>query len=423
MLKGKKIIYGITGSIAAIKAPIVARELMRARADVHCVLTEPAEKFVTAYSLSVLTKNEVHSSIFPTQDSKLTTQNSTWHIHLGRSADAMFIAPCSATTIGKLRYGIYDNPVLLAAASLSDRTPLVIAPAMDEEMWLQPAVQENLEWLMSNGVYVIDPVSGELASGASGMGRMPEPDELVKKLEMIVGSHVALRTRSESKKIAHETPLAGKKILVTGGPTYEPIDPVRFIGNRSSGKMGAALAEAALNDFGASVTLVMGPSSVKTSEQINRIDVETAEEMRSAVTEQARGFDIIIMSAAVSDYRAKEFSKKKLKKSDEKQSRVELEPTEDILKEIASLRKKDQILVGFALESSERGEEYAKRKLEEKSLDMIVLNHYDEDGAGFSSDTNHVAIFFKHGKKKELPKMTKRECAVEILSAIAGLTT
>jgi phosphopantothenoylcysteine decarboxylase/phosphopantothenate--cysteine ligase len=242
----------------------------------------------------------------------------------------------------------------------------------------------------------------------------------VKEVQLLLAAHERRTTNRESR-IAKETKLSGRKILITGGPTYEPIDPVRFIGNRSSGKMGAALAEAALNDFGASVTLVMGPSSVKTAAQINRIDVETAEEMRSAVTEQARGFDIIIMSAAVSDYRAKEFSKKKLKKSDEKTSKLELEPTDDILKEVAASKKKDQVLVGFALESSERGEEYAQRKLKEKSLDMIVLNHYDEEGAGFSTDTNHITLFFKDGKKKELAQMTKRECAVEILSAIAGL--
>ncbi|HEY6172588.1 MAG TPA: bifunctional phosphopantothenoylcysteine decarboxylase/phosphopantothenate--cysteine ligase CoaBC, partial [Candidatus Kapabacteria bacterium] len=246
MLKDKKIIYGVTGSIAAIKAPIVARELMRQGADVHCVLTPSAKQFTTEYALSVLTQNDAYSEVF-------TTSNSTWHVHLGRSADVMIIAPCSATTLGKLRYGIYDNAVLLAASSLREGTPLILAPAMDEEMWLQPAVQENVEWLRSHGAHIIEPTSGALASGLTGKGRMLEPSELVAKVEEFLRELPVAGGQWSAKNLSK---LSGKKILITGGPTYEPIDPVRFIGNRSSGKMGAALAESALNEFGASVTLV-----------------------------------------------------------------------------------------------------------------------------------------------------------------------
>jgi phosphopantothenoylcysteine decarboxylase/phosphopantothenate--cysteine ligase len=413
-----KIIYGITGSIAAIKSPIIARELMRADAEVYPVMTDSAEQFVTPYALSILTKNEAINSIFPSQNSELKAQNSTWHIHLGRSADAMLIAPCSAATLGKLRYGIYDNAVLLAAASLRPKTPLVIAPAMDEEMWLQPAVQENILWLKSKGVRIIEPISGELASGFSGMGRMKEPDELVKEFQSILSNHEPRATNHEITPL----PLQAKRILITGGPTYEPIDPVRFIGNRSSGKMGAALATVAWGEFGASVTLVMGPSSVSTNEMINRIDVETTEQMHSAATQQALGADIIIMSAAVSDYRIKEYSDSKLKKSGkDKVHKLELEPTADILKDIAKHKKDNQIIVGFALESKERGEEYAKKKLEEKSLDMIVLNYFDEDGAGFSTDTNRITIFTKTGKRTDIALSSKTDCAREILNHVVAL--
>ncbi|HET9136542.1 MAG TPA: bifunctional phosphopantothenoylcysteine decarboxylase/phosphopantothenate--cysteine ligase CoaBC [Candidatus Kapabacteria bacterium] len=407
-----KIIYGITGSIAAIKSPIVARELMRAGAEVHPVMTDSAEKFVTPYALSVLTKNETIRSIFS------ASHSSTWHIHLGRSVDAMLIAPCSTATLGKLRYGIYDNAVLLAAASLRPETPLVIAPAMDEEMWLQPAVQENILWLKSKGVRIIEPISGELASGFSGMGRMKEPDELVREFEAVLSNREPRATNHEIKPL----PLQAKRILITGGPTYEPIDPVRFIGNRSSGKMGAALATVAWGEFGANVTLVMGPSSVKTNEMMHRIDVETTEQMHSAVTQQALGSDIIIMSAAVSDYKIKEYSDSKLKKSGkDKVHKLELEPTTDILKDIAKHKKDNQIIVGFALESKERGEEYAKRKLEEKSLDMIVLNYFDEDGAGFSTDTNRVTIFTKNGKRSDIALSSKTDCAREILNRVVDL--
>jgi phosphopantothenoylcysteine decarboxylase / phosphopantothenate---cysteine ligase len=420
MLNGKTIIYGITGSVASIKAPIVARELMRAGAEVHCVLTPAAEQFVTAYGLSVVTKHEAVTSIFPTSDSSLTTRSSTWHVDLGRSADAMLIAPCSATTLGKLRFGIYDNAVLLAAASLREGTPLVIAPAMDEEMWLQPAVQENIAWLRANGVFVIDPTSGPLASGLTGKGRMKEPDELVSEFE---SAWNASQTESPSPVQAKvETSLKGRRILITGGPTFEPIDPVRFIGNRSSGKMGAALANVASQEFGASVTLVMGPSVEPTEGLMHRLNVETAKQMHDAVIEQLPAADIVIMSAAVSDYRVKHYSDAKLKKDASGGTlTLELEPTDDILRDVATRKRPRQIIVGFALESKERGEKYARKKLAEKSLDMIVLNYFDEAGAGFAGSTNRLTIFLTDGSRKDVALASKTVCAREILTVIQTL--
>ncbi|MEI8133552.1 MAG: bifunctional phosphopantothenoylcysteine decarboxylase/phosphopantothenate--cysteine ligase CoaBC [bacterium] len=409
MLRGKKIIYGITGSIAAIKAPIIARELVRAGAEVHCTLTESAKKFTTPYSLSILTGIEAVSDIFP------KSETGTWHVHLARSASAMLIAPCSATTIGKLRHGIYDNPVLLLASSLRPDARLVIAPAMDEEMWLQPAVQSNIAWLKSQGVEFIEPTTGALASGIIGMGRMPEAHEIVRKFDELV----------HSPRVEHQppTPLAleGKHILITGGPTFEPIDPVRFIGNRSSGKMAVALAREASQVFGADVTLIMGPSSVESPQSIHRINVETAHEMYEEVLSQLGGHDIVIMNAAVSDFRPADPSKIKMKKTGKKQLAIELEPTRDILKEITKRKKKNQQIIGFALEGGKGAEEYALGKLEGKSLDMIVLNRYDESGSGFSTDTNRITMYAKSGFRKDIPLVSKTECARIILSQIAEM--
>jgi phosphopantothenoylcysteine decarboxylase/phosphopantothenate--cysteine ligase len=408
MLNGKKIIYGITGSIAAVKAPIIARELIRSGAEVHCALTESAQKFSTPYSLSILTGNEAITKIF--------AASGTWHVHLARSANAMLVAPCSAATLGKLRHGIYDNPVLLLASSLGPQTQLVIAPAMDEEMWQQPAVQENIEWLKHKGVKFIEPQKGILASGIVGMGRMPEADEVVKVFQEVLNSPETRNPEPETR-----LPLEGKHILITGGPTYEPIDPVRFIGNRSSGKMGAALATEAVNFFGADVTLIMGPSAIKTPSSVNRIDVETADEMRDEVIAQLPGHDILIMSAAVSDFKVSDIAKQKIKKTRKKEFSLELTATRDILKDIMSKRKTKQKIIGFALEGGEDSISYAKGKLSEKKLDMIVLNRFDERGAGFASDTNKISIFGKDGLHKEIPLVSKTECARIILSLIAEM--
>lgn len=411
MLSGKTIIFGVTGSIAAIKSPIVARELMRHGANVVPVLTKSALEFTTATALSALTHSEAITEIFPSTQKGAQADAGTWHIRLARSADAMLIAPCSAKTIGLLAHGIYENAVTLLAASLPRITPLIIAPAMDEEMWLQPAVQKNLETLRANGVQVIEPVHGALASGLVGMGRMPEPADLITRFVNL---------------IAPKGPLAGKHVLVTGGPTHEPIDAVRFIGNRSSGKMAAALAAAAARR-GARVELVMGPSAVSTNGNLERINVETAEEMRSAVMSKLPAVDVVIMSAAVADLKPTSVAGGKLKKREIKDRAIALEPTPDILYEIALSRSASQLLVGFALEKSdsskEAGRNYALAKLAEKKLDMIVLNDLADAGAGFGHDTNQVTMFIAGGGEIRTPLLTKQECAERILDEIEKLLT
>jgi phosphopantothenoylcysteine decarboxylase/phosphopantothenate--cysteine ligase len=428
-LQNKRIILGVTGSIAAIKAPTVARELVRAGASVTCVMTESAEQFVTREDLEVASGQAVITSIFsgqgdhphasspmlaPSYSASLHRGGSseTWHVHLARSADAMLIAPCSASAIGMLRAGIYDNAVTLATASLPKGTPLVIVPAMDEDMWLQPAVQENLAWLKRNGVIVIEPVSGLLASGLTGMGRMPEPENIVKEFVERVG-------RAGRSIVDDVSDLRGKHVLITGGPTYEPIDAVRFVGNRSSGKMAAAMAIEAKR-MGADVTLVMGPSMVATDEIKTRIDVESAEEMMQVVSIEAPDADIIIMSAAVADFAPEHTSEGKMKKGAGDTMTLTLKKTPDILAEISKTKRQGQIIVGFALEKGDEAETYARKKLVNKNLDMIVLNNISDEGAGFGYDTNKITIFVRSGEKIALPLMTKEECARAILNRITS---
>jgi phosphopantothenoylcysteine decarboxylase / phosphopantothenate---cysteine ligase len=416
MLTGKKVLLGVTGSIAAIKAPIIARELMRKGATVVCAMTESAQQFTTPTALAALTQNRVITSIFPKEKAGASDAG-TWHVHLGRSVDLMVIAPCSATMIGKLANGIYDDPVSLLSASLRPGTPVFIAPAMDEEMWLQQVVQANVEYLDELGFSIIPPIRGALASGLTGEGRMQELPEMMREIENFLEASAI-----EHEHVLQEKVLMGKNVLITGGPTYEPIDPVRFIGNRSSGKMAAALAQHAAG-MGANVTLVMGPSSVKTSGAINRRDAETAEEMLHEVMMHLAKQDIIIMNAAVSDFAADTIRRSKIKKREleEDDMSIRLRRTTDILSKIAESKRSDQMLVGFALETGDQAESYALSKLKEKSLDMIVLNRADVEGAGFSGDTNKVIIFDKSGKREELDLMSKDRCAFEILSRIAAL--
>jgi phosphopantothenoylcysteine decarboxylase/phosphopantothenate--cysteine ligase len=288
---------------------------------------------------------------------------------------------------------------------------------MDEDMWHQPAVQESLAWLRKQGTFVIGPVSGALASGLAGMGRMVEPSDIVRRLCDILGDWDV-----------RSTALRGKRVLITGGPTYEPIDAVRFIGNRSSGKMAAALAEAA-RAMGADVTLIMGPSVIGTNGTVQRIDVETAEEMLNAVRAEFSKADILIMAAAVADFAPANVSNTKLKKQEMERLpfaspqsyTIELRPTPDILSEIARTKRKDQIVVGFALEKGEKATDYARSKLKEKNLDMIVLNNIADEGAGFSYDTNKVTIFTRDGTSESLPLLSKEECAISILEHIQEL--
>lgn len=415
-LKGKHIILGVTGSIAAVKAPMIARELMRQGAAVTVAMTSSAQQFVTPTALSVLTRTEVITEIFP-KSKEAAADAGTWHIHLARSADAMLIAPCSASTIGKLRVGIYDNAVTLLASSLLPSTPLILHPAMDEEMWMQWTVQENLSVLTQHGVKIIQPTEGALASGLVGKGRMKEPIEIVQEFVAVLQQRAT--TSSEIPTLKQ------KKVLITGGPTYEPIDAVRFIGNRSSGKMAAALANAA-SAAGAEVTLIMGPSHQQTDSSVKRIDVETAEEMGAAVNTYDAASDIIIMSAAVSDFAAAEPSTKKLKKREildkNNELSLTLRRTPDILRGIAARKHHGQILVGFALELGDEAERYALGKLEEKGLDMIVLNRADESGSGFSHDTNKITLYFRDGRREEFPLLSKQECAAIILARAAALS-
>jgi len=405
-LHGKRIILGITGSIAAIKSGLVAEVLRAAGADVTCVATNSVEQFIPIESLSRASGHPVITRIFD-GPKPATHEVWTWHVHLGRSADAMLIAPCSASTIGMLRAGIYDNPVTLVAASLPKSTPLILVPAMDEDMWVQPAVQENIQWLKAHGTQIIEPVTGKLASGLTGMGRMPEPADIVAKLTTLLNKEELLK---------------GKRVLITGGPTYEPIDAVRFIGNRSSGKMAVALANAA-KEMGADVTLILGPTAIDTNGLAGRVDVETAEQMLEVVKRELPNNDIIIMSAAVADFTPTTTSEGKLKKreiaNEAGDITLSLKRTPDILAEIARTKTKDQVIIGFALEKGSESERYAQSKLEEKRLDMIVLNNIADEGAGFGHDTNKITIFTKSGKKVALPLMSKQECAEEILNRIA----
>ncbi len=420
-LQNKRIILGVTGSIAAIKAAAVARELVRAGASVTCVATEGALQFTTMEELSEASSQPAVAKIFsgnlhPLPLTPYPLPSTTWHVHLARSADAMLIAPCSASAIGMLRAGIYDNAVTLAAASLPKGTPLVIVPAMDEDMWLQPAVQENLVWLKRSGVIVIEPVSGLLASGLIGMGRMPEPVDIVKEFERVVARFPRLLLNSDGEG-RRTLPLQNKRILITGGPTYEPIDAVRFIGNRSSGKMAGALATEA-ERMGADVTLVLGPSAIGVDGNAERINVETAKEMLDAVSTHAPNADIIIMAAAVADFAPEHTSKGKLKKGPDDTMTLTLKKTPDILAQISKTKRPGQIIVGFALEKGDEAEAYARKKLADKNLDMIVLNNIADAGAGFEYDTNKITIFMRSGKKIALPLMSKEDCAKEILDHI-----
>jgi len=416
-LSGKRIILGVTGSIAAIKSPLIAAALAHEGASVTCVLTKSALQFTTEPELEIASDRSVISHIFPGSDQASSADlrgEKTWHVHLARGADAMIIAPCSASTIGMLRAGIYDNPVTLVAASLPRTTPLILVPAMDEEMWLQPAVQESLAWLKKNGAVVIGPVKGNLASGLVGMGRMTEPEDIVRNFIRLISD-----TTPHPNPLLQvgEGVLVGKKVLITGGPTFEPIDAVRFIGNRSSGKMAAAIAAEA-KKMGAEVTLIMGPSQIETDGIANRYDVETAEEMLAVVQAQADDADIIIMSAAVADFTPEKKSEEKLKKGSSESMTLTLRKTPDILAEIAKSKRAGQFIVGFALEKGDEAASYAQKKLVEKNLDMIVLNNIADEGAGFGYDTNKITIFTKSGDRRDFPLMSKEQCAREILKGI-----
>ena len=401
MLKGKHILLGITGGIAAYKTPFLVRELKRAGADVHVIMTESAKEFVTPTTLSTVSGHEVVVDTFPSQKGS-TVDASTWHVKLGIEADAMVIAPATANTIAKIASGLADNAVTTLVLAL--RAPLIISPTMDVDMWNNSATQTNVAKLREMGCLILPPDEGELASGLVGVGRLPEIENIVKFVEEVLD-----KSRRDFK---------GKKILVTAGPTYEPIDPVRFIGNRSSGKMGYAIAATATMR-GADVTLVSGPTQLATPRGVQRVDVETAEEMRNAVLKHAKAVHAIIMAAAVADFRPSTKATQKIKKNGSSPLTLELSPTTDILAEIGA-RKGKKVIVGFALET-QNGEANAKEKLRKKHLDFIVLNNPTKPGAAFGGDTNIVTIMNGRGKPQKLPRMLKYDVANEILNRVAKL--
>ena len=392
MLEGKKILLGITGSIAAYKAILLVRLLVKGGAKVKVVMTEAAKAFVSPLVLSTLTGEKVMVDLF---------EEGTWanHVMLGRWADIMVIAPASCNTLAKMASGQCNN--LLLAAYLSATCPVVVSPAMDEDMWLHPATKRNLDSLRQYGNTVIPVERGELASGLTGEGRMAEPETIVQFLK---------------EQFFRTTELAGKKVLITAGPTYEPIDPVRFIGNRSSGKMGFALAEA-FYAKGADVHLVTGPVNlhpVFKGIQVQR--VETAEEMYQACTAVFEGVDIAVLSAAVADYKTAVVAEQKIKKKEEELD-IRFLKTKDILKSLGEIKKPGQLLVGFALETNNEREN-ALGKMQSKNTDMIVLNSLRDANAGFGFDTNKVAVFKRNGEVIETGVESKQKIAEEIVKII-----
>ena len=402
MLQGKKIVLGITGSIAAYKACQIIRLLVKAGAEVQVVITPAGKEFITPITLSALTQKPVISEFFSQRDG-------TWHSHvkLGLWADAMLVAPCTASTLGKMTHGVADN--MLITTYLSMKAPVFVAPAMDLDMYAHPTTQQNLDILRSFGNHVIEPQSGFLASGLEGKGRMEEPEQIVEALKQFF---------SEKE---NGTKLSGKRIMITAGPTYEKIDPVRFIGNYSSGKMGFALAEECARR-GAEVTLVAGPVSVSlhpdVAARINRIDVESCEEMYQAATHAFAESDAAILCAAVADFRPESIATEKIKRKGDELV-IRLQPTHDIAAALGKMKTGGQRLVGFALETTDE-ENNAQYKLEKKNLDFIVLNSLRNKGTCFQSDENQISILSANGKK-DFSKKSKSEVAQDIINELETL--
>ncbi len=392
MLKGKKILIGVSASIAAYKITSLVRLLVKAGAEVKVMMTPAAKDFVTPLSLSTLSKNEVLCDI---------ANDNAWnnHVHLGRWADVMVIAPLSCNTLSKMAHGLCDN--LLLAVYLSATCKVIVAPAMDEDMWKHPATKQNIITLKNFGHLVMPVAHGELASGLVGEGRMAEPEAIVNYLEQF---------------FATQSDLTGKKIMITAGPTYEALDPVRFIGNHSSGKMGVALAQEARNR-GAKVTLVLGPTQYQFDlEGMQVIRVKSALQMFTAATKAFKTSDVAIMSAAVADYTPVVVANQKIKKQ-EGHFDIKLTKTKDILKQVGLSKTNKQIVVGFALETNNE-KEYALKKLKEKNADFIVLNSLQDAGAGFGGDMNKVTIFDKAKNEYLFDMKTKEAVAKDIIDVI-----
>jgi len=401
MLKGKKILLGVSGSISAYKSAYIIRELIKAGAEVKVLMTSASLSFISPLTLATLSKNPVIHSF--THGDQGEWNN---HVELGLWADLMLIAPASANTIAKMANGICDN--VLMATYLSARCPVMFAPAMDHDMYLHPAVQQNIVLVEKRGNIKINPDKGELASGLIGEGRLKEPEEIVKIINDFF-----------SKK--ENSPLKNKTVLITAGPTYEAIDPVRFIGNHSSGKMGFAIAKSCA-ERGAKVILISGPVNQAISHpNIQRIDVISAEEMYHEVEKHKNSFDVAILSAAVADYTPEIKSEQKIKKKEAgEELQLKLKSTKDILGFLGKEKNKGQVLVGFALETHDE-KTNALKKLQSKNLDMIVLNSLNDKGAGFKSDTNKITILDKNNNCIEFELKSKQEVAEDILNHVETL--
>lgn len=395
MLKGKKIVLGITGSIAAYKSCLIIRALIKHGAEVQVVITSSGKEFITPITLSALTHKPVISEFFSQRDG-------TWHSHvdLGLWADAMLIAPCTASTLGKMAHGVADN--MLITTYLSMKAPVFIAPAMDLDMFQHPSTQANLQQLKSYGNHIIEPASGFLASGLEGKGRMEEPEKIVEQLDKFFNSTADLQ---------------GKHIMITAGPTYEKIDPVRFIGNYSSGKMGYALAEECYRR-GAEVTLISGPVSLSCSKGIRRIDVESCKEMYEQATRAFPQQNAAILCAAVADFKPENVAETKIKREKD-DLLLRLKPTQDIASTLGKMKTSDQRIIAFALETNDE-EQNAKQKLEKKNADFIVMNSTRNPGTTFQSDENQITIIHKEGKK-EYAKKPKTDVAKDIVDELATL--
>lgn len=392
MLKGKKIVLGITGSIAAYKACLLIRQLIKRGAEVQVVITPAGKEFITPITLSALTHKPVISEFFSQRDG---TWNS--HVDLGLWADAMVVAPCTASTLGKMAHGIADN--MLITTYLSMKAPVFIAPAMDLDMYRHPSTQANMKTLLSYGNHIIEPESGFLASGLEGKGRMEEPEVIADHLDQFFSEN------------SQPSPIAGKKVVITAGPTYEKIDPVRFIGNYSSGKMGFAIAEECLRR-GADVTLVAGPVSLSCSSGIRRLDVESCQDMYDAATSEFADADVAILAAAVADFRPALVADRKIKRGKDDMV-ITLCPTHDIAAALGASKKAGQTLVAFALETNDE-EANAMRKLEKKNADFVVLNSLRNEGTCFRTDQNQIEIVSRDGKTS-YEKKSKADTASDIV--------
>lgn len=392
MLKGKKIVLGITGSIAAYKACLLIRQLIKRGAEVQVVITPAGKEFITPITLSALTHKPVISEFFSQRDG---TWNS--HVDLGLWADVMVVAPCTASTLGKMAHGIADN--MLITTYLSMKAPVFIAPAMDLDMYRHPSTQSNMKTLLSYGNHIIEPESGFLASGLEGKGRMEEPEVIADRLDQFFSEN------------SQPSPIAGKKVVITAGPTYEKIDPVRFIGNYSSGKMGFAIAEECLRR-GADVTVVAGPVSLTCSSGIRRLDVESCQDMYDAATSEFADADVAILAAAVADFRPALVADRKIKRGKDDMV-ITLCPTHDIAAALGASKKAGQTLVAFALETNDE-EANAMRKLEKKNADFVVLNSLRNEGTCFRTDQNQIEIVSRDGKTS-YEKKSKADTASDIV--------